>query len=137
MPVRLNPYLNFRGRAREALDFYHGVFGGELVTSTFAEGGMGEDPAEQDLIMHGMLTGSSGLVLMGSDTPERMGYTKGENEFSVSLSGEADADAELTGYWQGLSDGATIREPLVEAPWGAKFGMLTDRFGVNWLVNIG
>lgn len=133
MSVVLNPYLNFDGNARDAIEFYHSVFGGDLTISTFGEMGMSEDPAESQKVMHSMLTSPAGLVLMAADTPNHMEYKAGSN-FSVSLSGD---EAEvLTGYWEALSDGATIIEPLTEAPWGDSFGMLDDRFGIGWLVNI-
>ena len=133
MSTRLNPYLSFRDTAREAMEFYKSVFGGELTTSTFAQFHASEDPAEQDKIMHSMLSNQDGLTLMASDTPNSMDYTPGTN-FSVSLSG--DNDAELRGYWQQLSDGGTVTMPLNQAPWGDTFGMCVDKFGVSWLVNI-
>jgi PhnB protein len=133
----LNPYVNFRGTAREALEFYHSVLGGELTVGSFADFGMTDVPdAERDLVMHGQIDTPSGFTLMASDVPSHMDWDRGTNSFSVSLSGAAGDDAELRGYWQKLSDGATIDEPLSTAPWGATFGMLTDRFGVHWLVNI-
>lgn len=133
----LNPYLNFRGQAREALEFYREVFGGELAISTFTDIGMDDVPeSERDLVMHGQLDTPAGFTLMASDVPSHMPYAKGNNQFSISLSGQADDDAQLRGYWLKLSEGAEIQEPLVTAPWGATFGMLTDRFGVAWLVNI-
>jgi PhnB protein len=135
MATQLNPYLSFRGTAREAMDFYRSVFGGELATSTFGEYHANVDPGEQDKIMHAQLTTDSGLVLMASDTPNHMDYTPGTN-FSISLSGENTDDAELRGYWEKLSDGGTVSMPLNAAPWGDTFGMCTDRFGVSWLVNI-
>ncbi|WP_037138861.1 VOC family protein [Rhodococcoides fascians] len=133
MTTRLNPYLNFRGDAREALQFYHSVFGGELTLNTFADFGASDDPAEKDQIMHGQLVSPSGLTLMGADTPSSMNLNVGDN-ISVSLSGED--EAELTGYWNTLADGAQNTIGLNKAPWGDTFGMLTDRFGINWLVNI-
>lgn len=133
MSTRLNPYLGFRDSAREAMDFYQSVFGGELTRSTFAELHASEDPAEQDKIMHSMLSTDTGLVLMAADTPNRMELTSGTN-YSVSLSGED--DAELRGYWNKLSDGGTVTAPLERAPWGDSFGMCIDRFGVSWMVNI-
>ena len=133
MTTRLNPYLHFRDNAQEAMTFYRSVFGGELNTSTFGEFQMSEDPAEKDKIMHAMLTTASGLTLMGADTPNGMDFSPG-NTCSVSLSGED--EAELTGYWQQLTEGATVHVPLEKAPWGDSFGMCTDRFGVEWLVNI-
>ena len=132
MSVTLNPYIGFRDQAREALDFYHRVFGGELKTMTFAEGGMVQDPADADKVMHGQIVAED-LTLMASDAPASM-PTPTESNISVSLSG--DDEARLTGYWEGLADGATVIEPLMKAPWGDTFGMLTDRFGVTWLVNV-
>ena len=133
MTTRLNPYLSFRDNAREAMDFYHSVFGGELTISTYAEGGMPHDPADKDKIMHGQLISSSGYWLMAADTPNSMDNTPGTN-FSVSLSGED--DAELRGYWEKLSKGGTVTVPLEKAPWGDSFGMCVDKFGINWMVNI-
>lgn len=135
MSVRLNPYLGFRDNAREAMEFYRSVFGGELTLNTFAEFQASEDPAEQDKIMHSMLTAPNGLVLMGADTPNSMGYTPGDN-YSVSLSGDAEDEQVLRGYWEKLSQGATVTAPLETAPWGDTFGMCTDKFGVSWMVNI-
>jgi PhnB protein len=134
MTTRLNPYLNFRDRTREAMEFYHSVFGGELTMSTFAEMHASEDPAEQDKIMHSQLVTENGLTLMAADTPNYMDYTPGTNTFAVSLSG--DDEGELRGYWDKLSDGANVTMPLDKAPWGDLFGMCTDRFGIPWLVNI-
>lgn len=133
MTTRLNPYLGFRDNARDAMNFYQSVFGGELTLSTFGDYHASEDPAEKDKVMHGMLTTESGLVLMGADTPGSMSYTPGDN-YSVSLSGED--EAELRGYWDGLSGSGTVTVPLEPAPWGDTFGMCTDKFGVAWLVNI-
>jgi PhnB protein len=129
----LNPYLSFRDNAKEAMTYYQSVFGGELNMSTFGEFQASEDAAEQDKIMHAMLTTDSGFTLMAADTPSSMPYNPGDN-YSVSLSG--DSDEELRGYWDKLSEGATVTVPLEKAPWGDSFGMCTDKFGVSWLVNI-
>lgn len=133
MATKLNPYLNFRDSAREAMEFYRSVFGGDLTMSTFAEFQASQDPSEQDKIMHAQLVSPGGLTLMASDSPNAMEYTPGNN-YSVSLSG--DDEAELRGYWDKLSDGGTVVMPLDRAPWGDAFGMCIDRFGVSWLVNI-
>ena len=133
MPTKLNPYLSFKDNAREAMEFYKTVFGGRLEMTTFKEFHASQDPSEDDRIMHGMLETENGITLMGADTPEGMEYSTGSN-FSVSLSG--DNEAELRGYWEKLSVDSTIIMPLEKAPWGDTFGMLTDKFGVPWLVNI-
>jgi len=133
MPTLLNPYLGFRGNAREALEFYSRILGGELTVSTFGDFQASQDPAEEHLVMHGQIVTPGGLALMASDTPQRMPYNPGDT-MSVSLSGED--ETELRSYWDGLADGATVLQPLDKAPWGGSFGMLKDRFGVTWLVNI-
>jgi PhnB protein len=131
MASRLNPYISFPGNAREAMDFYAGVFGGDLHVNTFGEYGMEGDGA--DKIMHGMLETDNGFTIMGADNPPGMDLTTGNN-MSVSLSGD-DTDL-LTGYWEKLSDGGIVMMPLEKQMWGDVFGMCTDRFGVSWLVNI-
>jgi PhnB protein len=133
MPTRLNPYLSFKDNAREAMEFYKSVFGGDLNISTFKDGGMPSEPGEENLIMHSQLETANDLFLMGADTPTGMEHNAAGNG-SISLSGED--EAELRGYWDGLSKGGTITMPLEVAPWGDAFGMLTDKFGVNWMVNI-
>ena len=132
MGNRLNPYISYNGDARAALEFYQGVFGGDLTLSTFGEMG-GADSPDADKIMHGQLETPTGFTLMGSDTPTGMEYNPGTN-MSVSLSGD-DGDA-LRGYWDGLSAGGTVAVPLEKQMWGDEFGMCVDRFGVNWMVNI-
>ena len=133
MTIRLNPYLGFRDTARQAMEHYQSVFGGRLDVNTFAEFQASDDPAEQDKIMHSQLETDDGLVLMAADTPNSMEHTPG-GPHSVSLSG--DDEERLRRYWDGLSDGGTVTMPLEKAPWGDTFGMCTDKFGVNWLVNI-
>ena len=133
MASRLNPYLNFRGRAREALEFYESVFGGDVAVTTFGQ--FGEPPAgsRADDVMHGQLETSMGFTLMCSDVPAAMELSSG-NSIGVSLSGD-DAEA-LHGYWERLTVDGTVLFPLAKQMWGDEFGQCTDRFGVPWLVNI-
>ena len=134
MKSKLNPYISFNGNAREALEFYKAALGGNLATSTFAEGGMSEHyPNETEKLMHGQLDTESGMTIMVSDTPSDVEYKPGTN-ISLSLSG--DNEDELRGYWDKLSVGGTISQPLVKAPWGDTFGMFADKFGIDWMVNI-
>lgn len=133
MAVNLNPYLSFRDNAREAMEFYRSVFGGRLEQHRFKEFQASGDPSEDDKIMHASLQVDNGIMFMAADTPKDMPYTPG-SAISMSLSG--DDEAELTGYFEKLSEGGTVTMPLGDAPWGDKFGMVTDRFGIEWMVNI-
>ncbi|MEU8527684.1 MULTISPECIES: VOC family protein [Streptomyces] len=136
MASRLNPYITFDGDARQALEFYQGIFGGTLSLNTYADFGGEDGPPPGDLaekIMHGMLETDSGFTLMCADVPPGMEYRPGNN-ISVSVSGED--DAELRAYWQQLSADGSVSVPLEKQMWGDVFGMCTDRFGIIWLVNI-
>jgi PhnB protein len=124
----------FDGDARQAMEFYQSVFGGELALNTFGETGAPGVEQVADKIMHAMLETPSGYTLMASDTPPGMQYRPGHN-ISLSLSG--DDDAELRGYFAKLSEGGTVGVPLEKQMWGDVFGMCTDRFGIDWMVNIG
>lgn len=134
MAVQLNTYLNFRDNARDAMEFYRSIFGGELTVSTFAEFQASEDPSEQDKIMHSMLQTEEGLVLMGADTPNSIEYVQ-PGGFALSVSG--DDEPRLRGYWGALTADGTVTMPLEPAPWGDVFGMCTDKFGVSWMIDIG
>lgn len=133
MQTKLNPYISFKDSTSEAMNFYHSIFGGKLTMSTFKEFHASQDPSEDDLIMHSQLETENGMTLMASDTPNRMEYRAGTN-FGISLSG--DNEAELTAYFEKLSEGGVVTMPLTKATWGDTFGMCTDKFGVSWLVNI-
>ena len=133
MQTKLNPYLSFKDNAREAMEFYKTVFGGKLTMSTFKEYHASQDPSEDEKIMHSVLEADNGITFMASDTPNRMEYNPGTN-YSMSLSG--DNETELRTYFEKLSAGGNLTMPLEKAPWGDTFGMLTDKFGVPWLVNI-
>ena len=132
MATQLNPYISFDGTARQAMEYYRDVFGGELTMNTFGEYGAADQPGA-DGIMHAQLTTDRGFALMASDMPPGMDYQPG-NAMTISLSGD-DGD-ELRGYWEKLSDAGTVTMPLEKQMWGDEFGMCTDRFGVPWMVNI-
>lgn len=131
MTTRLNPYLSFNGNARDALEFYHRVLGGQLDMTTFGEFGLG-GPDDASRLMHGQITTPDDLMLMAADTPP--GEDPAGPQSTISLSGTD--ESQLRGFWVGLSEGATIHSPLEKAPWGDVFGHLVDRFGVPWMVNI-
>jgi len=132
MVSRLNPYIGFTDNARQALEFYQSVFGGTLVMNTFGE--YGTEGPDADKIMHGQLETDKGYTLMGADTIAGMERDSG-SAITISLSGD-DGD-ELRGYWEKLAEGGTVTLPLEKQMWGDEFGQCTDKFGVNWMVNIG
>jgi PhnB protein len=133
MAATLNPYLAFDSNARQAMEFYRDVFGGDLRINTFGEFGS-QDSAEADKIMHAQLETDNGFTLMASDTPAGMQRRNQGDNISISLSG--DDSAQLRGYWEKLSDGGTVTMPLEKQMWGDEFGMCVDKFGVPWMVNI-
>ena len=129
MASKLNPYLQFKDNAREAMTYYQDVFGGDLVVNTFGEYGGGGDG-----VMHSQLEAPNGFTLMASDTPEGMPESSPGGNITISLSGDDNDD--LRGYWDKLADGGQVMMPLEKQMWGDEFGMLTDKFGVAWMVNI-
>ena len=132
MASTLCPYIAFRADAREAMEFYRDVLGGDLDVSTFGDFGM-EGP-DAGKVMHAQLKTPAGLLLMASDTPEGMDHSPG-GAITISLFGD-DRD-DLVRWWQRLSEGGTVTMPLEKQVWGDEFGMLTDRFGVAWMINVG
>ena len=134
MAYTLNPYLSFKDNARQAMEFYQSVFGGNLTLNTFGEYGS-DDKKIANQIMHGMLVTNSGFALMASDTPPGMKDVTVGNNIVVSLSG--DDDEALRGYWEKLSGSGTVSVPLEKQVWGDEYGACQDQFGIDWMVNIG
>lgn len=148
MSVNAVTHLNFHGNARQALEFYNTVFGGHLVIATYADFGAPKDTPGADRVVWGQVAGDSGFCVMAYDVPsagqpfpQRNPSTRRENgmtitqeTFFISLRGES-VD-EITALWAKLSEGATIIEPIAGSPWALLFGMLTDRFGVTWVVDV-
>ena len=135
MASRLNPYVNVPdGQAREAVEFYRSVLGGEASVMTFGDMGAQDETASQ--VMHAQLETPAGFTLMLADAPPQMVQVTYGDNVSISLSGgQEDAD-DLRRWFTGLAEDGEVREPLAVAPWGDEFGMLTDRFGIGWMVNI-
>lgn len=134
MSVSTVTHLNFRGEARAALEFYQSVFGGELALFTYADAHNVRDPSEADQLMWGQVAADSGFRVMAYDVPARMPWGRGENSFFVSLRGET--TQEVTALWDRLSVGATVQQPLAPAQWAPLYGMLQDRFGITWVVDV-
>lgn len=137
MTVKLNAYIGFKDNARQAAEFYKSVFGGELFMDTFEKYNSPEMPvsdADKNKIMHAYLKGDNGIELMMADTPTGMEYQSGAK---ISLTLNGDDETKLRGYWDKLAEGGNVTMPLDKAPWGDTFGMLTDKFGVSWMIDIG
>lgn len=135
MAVRLSPYLNFDGDAREAVEFYGTVFGVTPDISTYDSIGPVDDPAQAKKVMHSQLElpVEGAGALMASDVPPGTTLT---DHASVALFGGPDDRERLRAWFAALSEGAQEVMAMETAPWGDEFGMLTDRFGVGWLVNV-
>ncbi|AFU04670.1 VOC family protein [Nocardia brasiliensis] len=134
MSVTTTTHLNFRGDARAALEFYQSVFGGHLAVVTYKDAGDVEDESAADQVMWGQVLAENGFHVMAYDVPARMSYRQGENSFFVSLRGET--AEEITGYWETLRADATVVVPLGPAGWAPAYGMLRDRFGVVWVLDV-
>jgi PhnB protein len=134
MSVKSTTHLNFQGDARAALEFYQSVFGGDLAAVTYKDAGNVQEPDEADQVMWGQVAADNGFHIMAYDVPSRLAYHQGENSFFVSVRGET--VEEIAGYWEKLSGGATIVQPLGPAGWAPAYGMLKDRFGVVWVLDV-
>lgn len=134
MTIVTTTHVNFRGDAQEALEFYQSVFGGEITLVSYRNAQNVQDPSEADQIMWGQVSGGSGFHLMAYDVPARTPWEQGQNSFFVSIRGTS-AD-EITSYWKGLSAGATVVQELAPAGWAPLYGMLEDRFGVVWVLDV-
>ncbi|MFF1292788.1 MULTISPECIES: VOC family protein [unclassified Streptomyces] len=134
MSVTTTTHLNFRGTAREALDFYRSVFGGHTVAVTYKDAGAVRNESEADWVMWGEVADADGFRVMAYDVPSQLPWDQGENPFFVSVRGD-DSD-EISALWGRLAEGSTIVRPLEPAQWAPLYGMLTDRFGVTWVLDV-
>ncbi|HEV7960992.1 MAG TPA: VOC family protein [Actinoplanes sp.] len=134
MSVNAVTHINLRGNARAALEFYRSAFGGDLVAITYQDAHNVQNPDEADQIMWGQVTSADGFRIMAYDVPSSTPWNQGANPFFVSVRG-TDAD-EITTYWKKLSNGATVVQPLAPAGWAPLYGMLTDQFGVTWVLDV-
>ncbi|MGW8064012.1 VOC family protein [Streptomyces ziwulingensis] len=134
MSVKAVTHLNFRGDARAALTFYQSVFGGDVAVVTYEGAGNVQDPSDAGRVMWGQVSADSGLCVMAYDVPAGLPWNQGENAFFVSVRGET--AAEITVYWEKLSADATVLQPLAAATWAPLYGMLRDRFGVTWVLDV-
>jgi PhnB protein len=136
MSVTTTLHINFRGDAKPALEFYHSVFGGDLTLVPYGDAPAGQGPDQGDQIIWGQVLSPNGFHIMAFDVRDSQSWSRGEIPFFVSLRG-TDAD-ETTGFWNALaeSEGATIVEPFGPSAFSPLYGMVTDRFGVTWVVDV-
>ncbi|WP_369369996.1 VOC family protein [Promicromonospora sp. Populi] len=138
--VKLNPYLSFVDSAKDALNFYQSVLGGDLNISTFGEMPSEEmplPPEVNDLVMHGSLETPNGLTIMAADTPPGMEYAAATSGVTVALTGSSADTDYVAAAFEKLSDGASNVMPFEVAPWGDRYGALTDKFGISWMFDVG
>ena len=139
-------HLNFRGDARAALEFYASAFGGQSFARTYGEFGMPAGLPDTDKVVFGQVVAPGGFTVMAYDVPGQdagpaTGSTHRENGTTITdqsffLALNADTLEEANDYWTALDDGATVVEPLAASAWSAGFGMLTDKFGVTWVLSV-
>ena len=132
----INPYLNFAGNTEQAFNFYKSVFGGELNIMRFGDSPEGDKvpPTVKDKIMHASLPIGKGNVLMATDACEEMGFNlKQGNNYYICISPESKEEADK--LFNGLAEGGKVNMPLQDMFWGAYYGDLTDKFGIQWMVN--
>ncbi|MEU4559430.1 VOC family protein [Actinoplanes sp. NPDC023936] len=147
MTISTTTHLNFRGDARTALEFYQSVFGGHLTVIAYGDFGMPKDLPDADKVVFGQVTADNGFSIMAYDVPGRApeavppaittrehGMTLTGDRFFVSVRGET--VNEVGALWDKLADGAEIIEKYGPSPWTPGFGMLTDRFGVTWILDV-
>jgi len=132
MTISLAPYLNFNGNAAEAMRFYQSVLGGDLYIQTFGDAGMAQSESEKNLTLHAALT-SDTVNIYASDGRPDMQVNFGD---SVHLSLQGNDAAKLSSAFESLSAGGNVNMPLSKQFWGDTFGMLTDKYGMHWMVNI-
>ena len=134
MTVVTTPHLNFRGNAKSALDFYHSVFGGQLIAVTNEQAYSAEIPEEAQQIKFGQVIGENGFQIMAFDVPSSQSYDQGDKSLYVSVRGDS-AD-EITELWGKLAKGSTILSDLAPSAFSPAYGMLTDAYGVTWVLDV-
>ncbi|MEU0132141.1 MULTISPECIES: VOC family protein [unclassified Streptomyces] len=134
MSVTSVTHLNFRGDARAALGFYHSVFGGDLAVVSYEEAGDTRNPAGPDQVVWGQVAAENGFRVMAYDVPSQLPWDRGVNSFFVSL--RCGTTREVSDHWEKLSVGATVVQPLEPARWAPLHGMLEDRYGVVWVLDV-
>jgi len=134
--VTINPYLNFPGNTEEAFNFYRSIFGGEFAGLTRfndTQDGSKLNAKEKEMLMHISLPVGKGNTLMATDALESMGHKLNTgNNFSLSVETESKEEADK--IFKGLSKGGKITMPQAETFWGSYFGMVNDKFGIQWMV---
>jgi len=134
MSVQAVTHLNFRGQARAALAFYHAVFGGQIMLATYQDFGAVPEGTPADGIIWGQVVSDSGMRIMAYDVQADKAWNPGENAFYVSLRG--DSIEEITALYERLLDGGSVLHALAPAQWTPLYGMLKDRFGVTWVLDV-
>lgn len=132
--INVTSHLNFRGDARAALEFYQSVFGGDITIITYKDAQNVQHPSEANQVMWGQVAVLNGFRVMAYDVPSEKPWDQGKNAFFVSV--RSDSDQEIAALWEKLSDGATVVQALAPSGWTPLYGMLKDRFGITWVLDV-
>lgn len=134
MALTTTTHINFDGDARAALEFYRGVFGGELALMTYGMAHSADQVDDPERIIFGQVTSDDGFRVMAYDVQHEREYAPGQHPFYISV--RADSDDQAAAIWHKLTDGATIITPFGPSQWSTGYGMATDKFGVTWFVDV-
>lgn len=134
MSLAVTPHLNFAGQARAALEFYAQVFGGAPVVMTYGAMGQAESAVSTDDVIWGQVEADDGFRIMAYDVQAGRDFNSGTNAFFVSVRGTS--VEEVQARWDALAVDATILQPIGPSPWSAAYGMLVDRFGITWIIDV-
>lgn len=134
MSMQTTTHLNFQGQARAALAFYQEAMQGQCMLFSYADAGAAHDTADADHIVWGQVSAPNGFRIMAYDVQAGKPWHPGENAFFVSL--RCDTVEEAATVWNRLADGAAVIHGLAPSQWSPLYGMLKDRFGVTWVVDV-
>lgn len=134
MSIRTVTHLNFRGQARDALNFYQHALQGQLTLVSYGDTGRGDEAVDPSHVIWGQVVTTSGFQVMAYDVQSAQPWNAGDNAFYVSL--RCDTEAEVAALWEALGDGGTVVDPLGPSQWSPLYGKLEDRFGIIWLIDV-
>lgn len=130
--MKLTPYIHFQGNAEEAMNFYSEALGGGIIAiSRYGDSPMPSDEDYKDKVIHGRVQFGDNVIMISDTFKENAVNTDGNIQLSIELAQEGEIDD----VFKKMSAGGTVTMELQNTFWGARFGMLKDKFGVSWMFN--